>query len=98
MCYYTIIMATFLGKALLIAGLGFEAYTLYSHSETISKFNVNYERGLRKLSANSQHINLLTDKETIVRLTIVALYALSLLLLATKSKFIKLLVLIGNIY
>lgn len=91
-------MATFLGKALLVAGLGFEAYTLYSHTETISKFNTNYERGLRKLPIDTQYTNLLSDKETIVRLVIVALYALSVLLLLTKSRFIKFLVLVGKMY
>ena len=90
-------MATFLGKALLVAGLGFEAFTLYSHADTISKFNVNYERGLRKLPVGAEVTDHLADKETIVRLVIVALYALSAFLLISRTKIVKFFVLIGNI-
>jgi hypothetical protein len=55
-------MATFLGKVLLVAGLGFEAWTLYEHPDTISKFNVNYGRGLKQLPLDGEIKNQLADK------------------------------------
>lgn len=91
-------MATFLGKALLVAGLGFEAYTLLTHSDTISKFNLNYSRGLSKLPLGSDVTGILYNQETIARYAVVALYALSVFILFLRSKLIKFLVLLGTVW
>jgi hypothetical protein len=90
-------MATCLGKVLLVSGLGFEAWTLYEHPDTISKFNVNYGRGLRQLPLDGEIKTQLADKETIVRLVIVGLYALSIFIPLLRAKFIKFFVAIGKI-
>lgn len=86
---------TTLGKLLLVAGLGFEAYTLFSHADTISKFNLNYSRGLAKLPLSSDITAHLYNQETVARYTLVALYAFSLFIIFIKSKFINFLVLLG---
>ena len=55
-------MAASLGKLLLVAGLGFEAFTLFSHQDTISKFNMNFERGLTKIPLSSDITGMLSGK------------------------------------
>ena len=89
-------MTTFLGKTLLVAALCFEAFSLYSHQDTISKFNTNFERGLRRVSfLSSDAVSFLSDKETMVRMLVIVHYALSLLMIVTKSKLVKFLVMLG---
>lgn len=91
-------MSAFFGRLLLVAGLGFEAYNLFTHSDTISKFNLNYSRGLAKLPLNESITSHLYNQETIARYVVFALYVVSALLLFVRSKFITFLVLVGINY
>lgn len=90
-------MAELLGKLLIVAGLGFQAYDLYTSEDTSNKFSSNFEKALRKGTHYGVDLNsFIAGKAEIVKLVVVALYALSALILLTRSKFIRFLVILGT--
>ena len=82
---------------LLVAGLAFQAWNLYTNDDTARKFNNNFDKGLKRVSTHGVDlVKPLGDKADIIRLVIAVHYALSILMLFTKSSLIKLLVILGK--
>lgn len=93
-------MLSFLGRALIVLSLGFSAFSLYGHSETISKFNSNLPSILKQCGCvPADVIKIVTEQLLAVRLAVVGLLALSaFLLIKPSSKFLTFLVLVGNAF
>jgi len=91
-------MLSFLGRALFVLSLGFTAFTLYQHNETINKFNINLPAALKQCGCiPSDTIKLVTENILYIRLAVVGLLSLSaLLLVKPASKFLAFLVFVGN--
>ena len=91
-------MAAFVGKLLLVAGLGFQAYDLFTSEDTSNKFSSNFDKALRRGSHYGVDLSpFISHKAELFRFIIIALYALSALITVTKSKIIKFLVILGII-
>lgn len=90
-------MFAFLGKVLLITSLVFSAYSLYSHSETINKFNSNLPGVLKQIHAIPPALaKTITDSILYVRYAVVGLLGLAGLLLISSSRFLIFLILVGT--
>jgi len=91
-------MLSHIGRFLLVVSFSFSAFSLYQHNETITKFNTNLPAVLKHSNLIPAHIiNLAVDQSLYIRLAIVGLLALStVLLFKPASKFLALLVFLGN--
>lgn len=91
------LMLAFLGKVLFLSSIVFSAYTLFSHNETINKFNSNLPGALKQCQClPPATIKLITDNILYVRYAVVGLLGLAGLLIVSSSRFLTFLVLVGT--
>jgi hypothetical protein len=90
-------MLQFLGRVLLVSAILFWSYSLFSHSETINKFNSNLPGVLKLVTAiPADVVKVITENILYVRYAVVGLLGLSALLILVRSKCVTILVLLGN--